>query len=150
MSLPYSSATSGVRALEEIQKILRGFGCSKFGSGTDWDTGEVFIQFEHMGRMVNLKASAKGYAAAWLKDNPWTHRKRCTRQEHEQKALDIGGIAVYSILRDWVKGQVTAIEVGIMTFEAAFLSYIMLPSGKSIIEEIQEQKMLPPPTDSSE
>ncbi len=146
MTLPYSTATSGVRALEEIQKILRGFGCSKFGTGTDWDTGEVFIQFEHQGRMINLKASSKGYAAAWLRENPWTHRRHCTKVQHEQKALDIGGIAVYSILRDWVKGQVTAIEVGIMTFEAAFLSYIMLPSGKSVIEEVQATKMLPPPT----
>jgi len=149
MTLPYSSATSGARALEEIQKILRGFGCNKFGSGTDWGTGEIFIQFEHMGRMIILKASGKGYAAAMLRERPYTHRMRCTRQEYEQKALDQGGIAVYSILRDWVKGQVTAIEIGIMPFEAAFLSYIMLPSGKSVIEEVQAAKMLPPPQEQT-
>lgn len=32
MSLPYERATSGDKALTEIQKILRGFGCSRFGS----------------------------------------------------------------------------------------------------------------------
>lgn len=58
------------------------------------------------------------------------------------KALKTGGIAVYSILRDWVKGQVTAIEIGMLTFEAAFLSHILLPSGATVIEHVQQQKLL--------
>lgn len=120
MTLPYENATSGKRAIDEIQKILRAFGCSKFATGSDFETGEIFIQFDHRDRMISLKASAKGYAAAWLKENPYTPRKRCTKQEHELKALEIGEIAVYSVLRDWVKGQVTAIEIGVLSFEAAF------------------------------
>ena len=80
MKLPYQNATTGKRAIEDIQKILRAFGCGKLATGEDFDTGEVFIQFEHKGRMINLKASAKGYAAAWLKENPWTQRySRATR-----------------------------------------------------------------------
>lgn len=145
MTLPYATATSGKRSLEEIQKILRSFGCSKFATGTDWDTGDVFLQFEHNGRMINLKASAKGYAAALLRESPWTHRKHVTKTQWEQNAIKQGEIAVYSILRDWVKGQTTAIECGIMTFEAAFLSHIMLPNGQSVIEQVQSSKLLPPP-----
>ena len=143
MPLPYENATSGKRAVEEIQKILRSFGCSKFATGTDFDSGEIFIQFEHRSRMINLKASSKGYAAAWLKENPYSSRKRCTKQEHEAKALEIGEVAVYSVLRDWVKGQVTAIEIGVLSFEAAFLSHMMLSNGKRVIEELNDQKLLP-------
>lgn len=150
MSLPYENATSGQRTIEEIQKILRQFGCNKFATGEDFETGEIFIQFEHRGRPVSLKASAKGYAAAWLKHNPYTPRRRCSKVEHEAKALEIGGIAVYSILRDWVKGQVTAIEIGILSFESAFLSHIMLPNGKRVIEEIEEKQMLPPPREATQ
>jgi hypothetical protein len=147
MGLPYENATSGNNAINDIQKMLRGFGCSKFGTGEDFETGELFVQFEHRGRMVSLKASAKGYAAAWLKEHPWNpSRSRSTRAEHEAKALHIGGIAVYSILRDWVKGQVTAIEIGMMSFEAAFLSHILLPSGMSVIEHVESQKLLAPPS----
>ena len=146
MGLPYAKATSGKNAIIEIQKMLRGFGCNKFGSGEDFDTGELFIQFEHRGRMVHLKANAKGYAAAWLRENPWTERMRTTPQEHESRALKIGNVAVYSILRDWVKGQVTAIEIGMMSFEAAFLSHILLPSGLSVIEHVTQQKMLAAPS----
>ena len=69
MTLPYQSATTGKRAMDEIQKHLRQFGCSKFATGEDYDTGEIFIQFEHRGRLINMKASANGYAEAWLKEN---------------------------------------------------------------------------------
>lgn len=147
MTLPYSNATTGQRALDEIQKILRRFGCSSFAHGADWETGDIFIQFKHMGRPVNMKASARGYAAAWLRENPYTHRRQSTKQEWESKALAIGQVAVYSILRDWVKGQTAAIDTGILTFEAAFLSHIMLPSGQTVIEHIQHENLLPAPQD---
>lgn len=143
MSLPYENATSGSNAINDIQKMLRAFGCQRFATGEDYESGELFIQFEHRGRQVQLKASARGYAAAWLKAHPHGPRVRATLSEHNAKALRIGGVAVYSILRDWVKGQVTAIEIGMLTFEAAFLSHILLPSGKTVIEHVQQQKLIP-------
>ena len=146
MSLPYENATSGTNAINDIRKTLQGFGCTKFASGEDFQTGDLFVQFEHRGRQIHLRASAKGYAAAWLKAHPYGNRTRGTRAEHESKALRIGSIAVYSILRDWVRGQVTAVEIGMMSFEAAFLSHMMLPSGLSVIEHVQEQKLLPAPS----
>ena len=145
MPLPYENATSGQRAMDDIQKTLRSFGCNKFATGSDFGTGEIFIQFEHLGRMIELRANATGYAAAWLKHHPYGRRMRKSRPQHEAEALEVGSIAVYSILRDWVKGQVTAIEIGIMSFDAAFLAHIMLPSGKRIIEELESKKMLPSP-----
>lgn len=123
--------------------MLRSFGCQRFATGEDYETGELFIQFEHRGRQVQLKASAKGYAAAWLREHPYGPRVRSTPSEHNAKALRIGGIAVYSILRDWVKGQVTSIEIGMLTFEAAFLPHILLPSGLTVIDHVQQQKPLP-------
>lgn len=143
MKLPYENASSGQKAINDIQIILKSFGCTKFATGEDFETGEVFIQFEHNGRPVNLKASAKGYAAAWLKRNPWNTKRRCSGEEHNSRALTKGSLAVYSVLRDWVKGQVTAIEIGVLTFESAFLSHMLLPDGKRVIEAIQERKLLP-------
>lgn len=65
MALPYSQATSGDRALADIQKMLKKFGCTKFATGEDFDAGELFVQFEHRGRLIHMTASSKGYAAAW-------------------------------------------------------------------------------------
>jgi len=144
MPLPYESATSGERALGEIQKLLRGFGCNKFGSMIDDGLGEVLVQFEYKGRPVSVKASIKGYAAAWLKEHPYNPgRTRSTRQQHERKAMDIASVAVYSILRDWIKGQITAIETGILSFEGAFLGQILLGTGKTVLEHVADQRLLP-------
>ena len=142
MALAYANATSGERALGEIQKILRGFGCSKFGSMIDDDAGTVLVQFEHRGKRVQVEASMKGYAAAWLKDKPYTHRMQKTRVQHERKAMDVASVAVYSILRDWIKGQVTAIETGILSFEGAFLGQILLENGKTVMEHTTASGLL--------
>jgi hypothetical protein len=149
MTLPYSTATSGDKALGEIQKILRGFGCNKFGSMVDDAAGELLVQFEYRGKMVSVKASTKGYAAAWLKENPWSSRRSLTKAAHERKAMDIAGVAVYSILRDWIKGQVMAIETGILSFEGAFLGQILLPSGQTALEHAAANKLLPTPSEGA-
>lgn len=143
MTLPYESATSGERALGEMQKLLRGFGCNKFGSMIDDSDGTVLVQFEYRGRPVSVKASTKGYAQAWLKAHPYSSRTRGTLAQHQRKALDIASVAVYSILRDWIKGQITAVETGILTFEGAFLGQILLPTGRTVLEHALDVKMLP-------
>lgn len=144
MALPYESSTSGERALGEIQKILRGFGCNKFGSMVDDAEGVILVQFEYRGREISVRASINGYASAWLKAHPYNSNHRYPRAKHQQRAKDVASVAVYSILRDWIKGQVTAIETGILSFDAAFLAQTMLPGKGSTIEQfITAQKLLP-------
>lgn len=143
MPLPYESATSGERAIGEMQKLLRGFGCSKFGSMVDDTAGTLMVQFEYRGRPVSVQASTKGYAAAWLKAHPYSHRSKCTLAQHQRKAIDIASIAVYSILRDWIKGQIMAIETGVLSFEGAFLGQLLLANGQTVLERVQQSNMLP-------
>lgn len=116
MSLPYENATSGDRALGDMQKLLRRFGCNKFGSMVDDEAGET--------------------------------RMRKSRTEHERQALDIASVAVYSILRDWIKGQITAVETGILSFEGAFLGQILLPNGRTVLEHAERQNLLEAPADA--
>ena len=146
MSLPYENATSGAGALDEISKVLTRFGCARFGTMTDNEMGELIVQFTYRGRDVSLKASYRGYAAAWLREHPHTHRMRRTIEEHERLALDQARVSVCSILRDYVKGQMTAIETGLLSFEGAFLGSILLPSGERVIDRVQADKLLPAPT----
>jgi len=145
LSLPYENATSGDKALGEIQKLLRGFGCQKFGSMVDDEEQSLTVQFQYRGKMVSVRASFAGYAAAWLKEHPYTSRMKKTKQEHERQAMDKASIAVYSILRDWIKGQVTAIETGILSFEGAFLGQLMLENGETVLDYAQRQRLLPGP-----
>ena len=79
----------------------------------------------------------------WLKENPWGYRHRKQRVDYEQVALKQGHVAVNSVLRDWIKGQITAIETGIMSFEAVFMPFMLTNDGRTVLERIQETKMLP-------
>lgn len=150
MSLPYENATSGRSAMDDIRRTVMAFGCSKFAPMEDFEAGTVTIQFEYRGRMVQVTASAKGYAAAWLRQHPYTNRMRKTKVEHERAALAQGQIAVWSILRDWIKGQLMAVETGILSFEGAFLGQILLPTGQTVHERITAQGLLPPPEEGEE
>ena len=145
MSLPYATATAGDRALSEMQKILERFGCQSFGTMTDNERGIIIVAFKWRDRHVHLEASWKGYAVAWQKENPYTYRTKGTRQEHDQKALKQARISVCSVLRDWVKGQTTAVECGVLSFEAAFMPHMLLPDGRRVLDAAQAAKLLPPP-----
>ena len=145
MTVPYANTSSGEKAMSEIQKILRHFGCNKFGSWVDDEKGSVAVQFEYHGRQVQIEASAKGWAAMYLREEPWSRRRHKTRTQYERDVLAQGSVAVYSMLRDWIKGQVTAVESGILSFEGAFLGQIMLPSGRTVLDHIQTEKLLPAP-----
>lgn len=143
MKLPYSSSTAGQAALADLEKVLDRFGCKAFGTMTDAEKGTTIVQFRWRSREVMLEASWKGYATAWLKENPLHVNHRRTRAEHEAVALAQARISVCSVLRDWVKGQVTAIECGVMSFETAFLPHMLLPSGQRITDFIVHEKLLP-------
>jgi len=54
-----------------------------------------------------------------------------------------GHVAVNSILRDWIKGQVTAVECGILSFEAVFFPYMLTSDGRPLIERVAD--LLPRP-----
>jgi hypothetical protein len=149
-TLPYENVTSGKRAVAVMQKTLEAIGASAFGFMDDYDNAELMVQFKWRERAVMIRASAKGYAAIWLRRHPWNYSMRTTRVEYERKALQKGRLAIYSMLRDWIKGQVTAIETGMLSFEGAFLGQIMLPSGETVLERIERDDFLslPPPSAS--
>ncbi|WP_192933890.1 hypothetical protein [Sinorhizobium meliloti] len=128
--------------MDDIRKTIQAFGCSKFAPMEDFAEGKVIIQFEYRGRMVQVEASAKGYAAALI-----GKRKRPDRPATwtQKEALAQGQIAVWSILRDWIKGQLTAVETGILSFDAAFLGQILLPTGETVHDRIASQGLLAAP-----
>ncbi|RJF99065.1 hypothetical protein [Noviherbaspirillum saxi] len=142
MSLPYENATSGEKAVKDMQKLLQEFGCGSFGQMMNFGTGELLVQFTYRGQPVSVKASANGYAAAWMKQHPYTTRSRGSRADYEKKAKQIGSVAVYSILRDWIKGQITAVETGILSFEGAFLGQMLLQNDKTVLEHATASGLL--------
>ena len=143
--VPYEGATSGENAQAETKKILRRLGCTEVGFMDKYETHELLLYFKHRGQQVHFTASAKGWAQMWLRKNPYTDRTRRSRYDYEQDALRQGHIAINSIVRDWVKGQCTAIESGVLSFEAVFMPFMLTSDGRRLIERVQE--LLPKPTE---
>lgn len=131
----------------EAQRLLAKFGCQSFGTMTDAERCLTIVQFKWRERQISLEASWKGYAAVWRKAHPYNPSARGsgTREDHDRKALEIGRVAVCSVLRDWIKGQMTAVECGVMSFDAVFMPHMLLPSGERLIDRVEASGMLPKP-----
>jgi len=141
--VPYESASSGGKARDEITKLLRNFGCESIGFMDDFEKHELCLVFQHRGRRVQLVATAKGWASLWMKQNPYNPaRNHRTRIDYEQSALKQGDIAINSILRDWVKGQVTAVECGMLSFDAVFMPYMLTNDGRTLVQRLTETGLL--------
>jgi hypothetical protein len=140
---PYSHAMTGRKARDEITKLLYGAGCSAIGFMDDFDNHALILEFCHRDRKVVLRASAKGWAAMYLRNTPYNGRMKCNQRQYEERALEQGQIAINSILRDWVKGQITAVEAGVFSFDAVFMPFTLLPSGRTVMDEIEGQQLLP-------
>jgi hypothetical protein len=136
MPIPYASATSGMKARDEITKMLQQFGCDSVGFMDNFEDKSVLLAFRHRGRQVQLKASAQGWANLWLKQNPWSGQRRLNKHDYEEAALNQGLVAVNSLLRDWVKGQITAVECGILSFEAVFMPHMLTDDGRPLVERM--------------
>lgn len=145
ISVPYAAASSGLKARDEIIKMLRAFGCESVGFMDEFEQQSILLAFTHRGRPVQLRASAKGWAAMYLRQHPWSSRMRSSRRDYELAALQQGFVAINSILRDWVKGQITAVECGMLEFDAVFMPYMLTPDGRPVIERLRETNLLPPP-----
>lgn len=145
-ALPYQSSTAGDRALSELQRTLEKFGCSSFGTMIDAERGVTVVQFKWRNQAVSLEASWKGYAQALVKNKAEIPGHLLARiKKRDEEALAQARISVCSVLRDWVKGQVTAIECGVMSFEAAFMPHMLLRNGQRVIDKIKADNLLPPP-----
>lgn len=147
MSIPYASASSGLKARDEIIKLLRNYGCESVGFMDLFESKTVLLAFSHRGRDVQLRANAQGWANAFLKDAPWSYRRQGTEHQYKEKALNQGMIAVNSILRDWIKGQMTAVETGILSFEGVFMPYMLTNDGRTLADRAHE--LLPPPKETA-
>lgn len=147
MSIPYETATAGDRAIAEMQKTLAAFGCQSFGTMVDQERQMMIVAFKWRDRQVHLEASWKGYAAALLKGKPTGYGE--IRAKRERRALEQARISVCSVLRDWVKGQTTAVECGVLEFEAAFMPHMLLKDGRRVIDAAREAGALPPPAESN-
>ena len=52
-------------------------------------------------------------------------------------------IAANSVLRDWLKGQLTAREWGVLSFDEVLTTYMFTESGGTLAQHIKAKGLLP-------
>ncbi|WP_213286714.1 hypothetical protein [Bradyrhizobium sp. sGM-13] len=78
----------------------------------------------------------------YLREHPYSYRIRRTEAQYRESALAQGQIAVNSILRDWIKGQLIAIECGVLSFEQVFLPFQITHDGRTVAERADQLGLL--------
>jgi hypothetical protein len=132
----YAEKTSvnASRSVEEIERILKRYGATQFGSGRDDEHDSATVMFKINGIAYRLSMPIPNreelkYGAR--------NRKRTTLQ------IDAAWEQIYR--QRWramalvIKARLEAVECGISTFEQEFMTNIMLPGGRTVRDLLTPQ-----------
>lgn len=121
---------SSIQSRADIERVLARYGASDFGYMTS--PGKAMVAFSFEGKNIRFTMP--------LPDRNSTEFTRHSRGSRTASAAE----ALYeqAIRQKWralllvTKAKLEAVESGISTFEQEFMAHIVLPSGKTVGEEI--------------
>ena len=136
--VPYAQASSGGRARGEVITLLRQFGCESVGFMDGFTDQSLMLAFQWRGASSCEPRRRVGQPCT-------SARIRGTTAGAPGKR--IGSSARSS--RGWWpstascgKGQVTAIESGLLAFDQVFLPYMVTDTGETVAERISKDTLL--------
>ena len=124
------------RSGAEIGTILRRYGAKRYMSGWDTDTDVATIAFEIAGRTVKIVVPMPDREAPEYHETP-TGRPR--RGNAASEAYEQACRQRWRALALVVKAKLEAVDAGISSVEAEFLAWTLLPSGKTVGQELAPQ-----------
>lgn len=126
------------RSKAEVEDILTRYGAQAFASG--WDQTRAWVEFIMGDRRIRMVVPLPAI------DSPAFTRtasgKARTGAEAIRKAWEQACRSRWRALALVLKAQCEAVEVGIVTFDAAWLSFIVLPDGTTVGERALPQVAL--------
>jgi hypothetical protein len=138
--MPYAkdTAVSAARTKAEIEDLLTRYGVTGFYQG--WHTAqEAHLAFEFRGRqyrvLVPLPAPDERrftYSRVNQYDSGTRRAPEAARKAHQQAVNE-----QWRAVGLWLKATLVAVDQGIITFEAAFLPHLLIPTttGKQTVYE---------------
>lgn len=143
--MTYASQTTVTqdRSKAEIERTLMRFGASEFTYGVSSQRAMAFVSFIYGNRMFKITVKLPN-----PKDYETTESGRRRRNlEAGHKAWEQACRQRWRALLLYIKATIEAIEIGIISFEEAFLSQLVLSDhttvSESIIPRILESGSLP-------
>ena len=130
-----STDVSTDRSKTEIEKTLARYGDDQFMYG--WETSRAMIGFRSRGKMVRLSLPLPDHNSDEFLLTP--SRKWQRSAPEIEKAYEQAVRQRWRALALVVKAKLEAVETGITTFEAEFLSYIVLPDNSTVGDSMLPQ-----------
>lgn len=119
MKYANKTTVSPERSRAEIEKTLLSYGATGFLYG--WEDNRVVIQFKMKSRSIR-----------YVQEMPQLSQFK-NRQQWEQSVRQR-----WRSLAILIKGKLDGVENGTVEFEREFLSYIVMPNGRTVYEETAE------------
>lgn len=132
MTARYAQTTdvSSDRSRTEIEKTLTRYGATSFSYG--WETGRAAIAFVMDGRQIRFVLPLPDRA-----DREFTHHSRGARTASAAEAAYEQAVRQrWRALALMVKAKLEAVAAGIVTFEVEFLPHTVLPSGRTVADDV--------------
>ncbi len=135
MALPYShSKADPVGAQVRIRKMLMKFGVDRIIFDEDFNKAEICVKFKYKDYPVSMPINYGSLSRLYIKEDPWTARRRCSQSEWEHDKRTIAYNASFSLLDDFLKGLIIIVEMGVFSFEEIFVSYFTDKQGHRLGE----------------
>lgn len=129
-----STDVSSDRSRQEIEKTLSKYGARQFmyGWGEHEGAEVAVIAFQMRGRQVRFQLKMPDRNSREFTHTPTRMNRRSATAQAEayEQAVKQRWRALLLV----IKGLLEGVEVGIVSFEDAFLAHIMLPNGQSVSE----------------
>lgn len=116
----------------EIKKVIQRYGAEAFGSL--WDQRGAQILFVVHGKQIKFVLPLPDRKAERFWKTPGRGHERSEDQAYQ--AWEQECRQRWRALALAIKAKLEAVETGITTFEAEFLSHIVLPNGRTVQEEV--------------
>lgn len=117
------------RSRTEIERTLSRFGASSFVFG--WDATGAMVGFVCRGRQIRMRLALPA-EDDYARSPQGRHRTPEQRRNAHAQVVRERWRALALV----IKGKVTAIESGIVTFEEEFAMHTLLPNGANVADEV--------------
>jgi predicted SAM-dependent methyltransferase len=135
--LNYTTTIEALKTANEVSSILVDHGAKSIL--TEYKGSEVVaLSFEILTAHGTLGIRLPVDADATLRvlEKQWRQGKVPRRFVNREQAVRIA----WRIIKDWVEAQMAIIDTEMVKMEEVFLPYMIMPTGKTLYEVIEEKK----------
>ncbi len=136
MAYAEKTTVTVAKSKAEIEGLLEKYGAESFLTGWDKDKGRSFVAFQYQGRPYRIEVPIPSVENKDFWQTP-AGKKRTeaqARSAHNQVCM-----SRWRAMLLMLKANLEAVDLGLLSFEAAFLGQAMIPGGQTVAEALLPQ-----------